>query len=161
MPQLDISTFLPQVFWLLITFSALYILMSRFALPRVGEILEERQNRLDIDLEQAEKYKVESEQLEVEYDKLTAEARAEAQAHLRAEKERLDAKLSEKQAELSAKTDARLAEAEGKITDAKFAAMGNLEVIATEACILIVAQLSGKKPASGNAKAAVKAEMGK
>ena len=160
MPQLDISTFLPQVFWLLIIFSALYILMARFALPRVGEILEERQNRLDIDLEQAEKYKVESEQLEVEYYKLTAEARAEAQAHLRAEKERVGAKLSEKQAEMSAKTDARFAEAEGKITDAKTAAMGNLEAIATEACISIVAQLSGKKPVAANAKKAVKAELG-
>lgn len=160
MPQLDISTFLPQVFWLLITFSALYILMARFALPRVGEILEERQNRLDGDLEQAEKYKADSEKLEADYDRLTAKARAEAQAHLRQERGRLGAKLDEKQAEMSARTDAKLAKAEANIIKAKATTMKDMEAIATGACVSIVAQLSGKKPASANAKAAVKAEIG-
>ncbi len=160
MPQLDISTFLPQVFWLLITFSALYYLMARFALPRVGEILEERQNRLDGDLEQAEKFKADSEALEADYDQLTAKARAEAQAHLREERGRLGVRLAEKQAEMTARTDSKLAEAEANIIKAKATAMEDLEAIATEACVSIVTQLSGKKPGSANAKAAVKAEIG-
>lgn len=160
MPQLDISTFLPQVIWLLITFSALYLVMARVALPRVGEVLEERQNRLDSDLEQAEKFKADSEKLEAEYEQLTAKARAEAQGYLREQRERLGARLGEKQAEMSARTDAKLAAAEDHILKVKTAAMKDLEVIATEVCVALVGQLSGQKMTAASAKAAVKTEIG-
>jgi F-type H+-transporting ATPase subunit b len=45
MPQLDFSTFSPQLIWLVITFLGLYLLMSRVALPRIGGVIEQRQSR--------------------------------------------------------------------------------------------------------------------
>ena len=42
MPQFDPSVFSPQLFWLVVTFIALYWLVSKVAVPRVGEVLDQR-----------------------------------------------------------------------------------------------------------------------
>lgn len=160
MPQLDSTTFLPQLFWLAVTFAVLYWVMARSALPRVSEVLEERQNRIDSDLEQAETYRRESERLEADYEKLTAEAKAKALAHLKEEREKVEAELAEKQGEFTKKLDARVAEAETSIAKARKQAMDGLEDIAAEACASIVVKFSGQTLAKTAAKKAVKSTLG-
>ncbi|MDA0676265.1 MAG: F0F1 ATP synthase subunit B', partial [Proteobacteria bacterium] len=54
MPQLATGDFVPQLVWLAITFIALYVVMWRVALPRIVDVLEERQRRIDDDLLMAE-----------------------------------------------------------------------------------------------------------
>ena len=48
-PPLDATTFVPQLIWLELTFGVLYVLMKRIALPRVGEMIEERSERIKRD----------------------------------------------------------------------------------------------------------------
>ena len=160
MPQLDFTTYLPQLFWLGITFAFLYFVMARKALPRVGEVLEERQNRIDGDLEQAETYRKESEKLEQAYEKLTAEARANALTHLRAERVKVQGLLAEKQASMTANLEGKLADAEAGILKAQKQAFTSLEEIAAEACALSVAEVSGAKLAKAEAKKAVQSQLG-
>ena len=52
-PQFDPSTFTPQLFWLAVTFGVLFFAMWRFALPRLSNIMEARQQRIDADLDKA------------------------------------------------------------------------------------------------------------
>ena len=52
-PPFDVHTFPSQLIWLAIAFAALYLLMSRIALPRIANILEERHDRIADDLEEA------------------------------------------------------------------------------------------------------------
>ena len=61
MPQLDVSTFPPQLIWLAITFIVLYLLMSKLGLPQVHAIIEARRQRLDDDLARAAEIKAEAE----------------------------------------------------------------------------------------------------
>jgi len=42
MPQLDFSTFGNQIFWLVVTLVAIYLILDRVALPRIAEVLAER-----------------------------------------------------------------------------------------------------------------------
>lgn len=160
MPQLDFDTFLPQLFWLAVTFIFLYLMLARKALPRVGEVLEERQNRIDSDLEQAETFRKESEDLELAYEKLSADARAKALAHLKAERENVQVILGEKQAAMTTSLDKRLGEAEGRIAKAKTQALKSVEDIATEACVSIVAKVSGMSLTKTAAKKAVQSTVG-
>ncbi len=160
MPQLDFTTYVPQLFWLAIIFAVLYVVMARRALPRITEVLEERQNRIDGDLEQAERYREESEGLEASYEKLIADARAKALYHLKAEREKVEGDLAERQAAMTADLEARLKAAEGKIMKAREKALLGVEDIAAEACTSIVAKLSGEALAKTTAKQAVKAAMG-
>ena len=69
MPQLDVSTFTPQLVWLAISFIALYLLMSRLALPRVDAIIEARRKRMDDDLARAAAIKAEAEAVIAAYQK--------------------------------------------------------------------------------------------
>lgn len=155
MPQLDFSTFSPQLVWLVITFGLLYFVMARFALPRVGEVLEERQNRIDGDLEKAEKLKSESQKLEADYEALVATAKAEATSHLKAEREKIEASIEEKRAQMASELEQKIADAEQRIANARTKAMKDVESIALEACTTIVSQLSGHKPTATVAKKAI------
>ena len=83
MPQLDISTFAPQLFWLAVIFVALYIVMKTVALPQVGRAIEARRQRREEDLARAARLKAEADAANEAYQKLLATARAEAQATLR------------------------------------------------------------------------------
>ncbi|MEE3165259.1 MAG: hypothetical protein VX241_01760 [Pseudomonadota bacterium] len=53
MPQLDFSTFVPQLFWLFLSLSILYLILSRVALPRISDVIEERKDIIAQDIDKA------------------------------------------------------------------------------------------------------------
>ena len=69
LPQLDLATYSSQVFWLVISFVVLYFLVAKLAMPRIAEVLEERQERIEDDLDKAETLKKEAYQVRIEYEK--------------------------------------------------------------------------------------------
>ncbi len=140
MPQLDFSTFPTQWIWLAITFVVLYILMSKVALPRVGQVLEERQNRIDDNLEMAGSLKAEAEAAAAAYDKSLAEARAKAQAVIKQTADQINDEAAKKSEELAAKLSADVKAAEAKITAAKKTAVAGLRDVAVE----VAKEIAGK-----------------
>tara|TARA_B100000242_G_scaffold104536_1_gene72232 strand:+ start:123 stop:602 length:480 start_codon:yes stop_codon:yes gene_type:complete len=60
MPQLDFSTFLPQIFWLFVSLTFLYIILSRYGLPRVSDVIEERKDIIAQDIDSAKKFSSET-----------------------------------------------------------------------------------------------------
>ncbi|GGL75607.1 F0F1 ATP synthase subunit B' [Wenxinia marina] len=110
MPQLDTAVFPNLIFWLVIALLAIYFLLSRIALPRIGAILAERAGTVTNDLAAAEDLKAKAKDAEAAYEKALADARAEAnriadetrarvQADLDAEMEKADARIAERTAE--------------------------------------------------------------
>ena len=79
-PPFDSTTFASQLLWLALTFIALYLLMSRLALPRIGAILETRRQRVEGDLAEAQRLKDQSDAAIAAHEKALAEARGRAQA---------------------------------------------------------------------------------
>ncbi len=57
MPQLEIGDFAPQIVWLVITFVSLYLISWKLILPRIGDVLDAREERITDDLEEADKLK--------------------------------------------------------------------------------------------------------
>jgi F-type H+-transporting ATPase subunit b len=155
MPQLDPSTFLPQLFWLAVSFIVLYALMRWLAMPRVAAALDARRRRLDGDLSRAAELKAQAAAALAAYEKALAEARAEAQATLRETGERLAAEAAERQHELAATLAEQIAAAERRIAGAKEAALGEVRGIAVDVARSVAEKLTGSTPDPGPVGAAV------
>ena len=159
MPQLDVSTFPTQLFWLLISFVLLYLLMARLGLPRVGHILTQRRGRIDGDLEKAGQMKAEAEAVIAAYERALAEARAQAQQTLKETTERLNAQSAERQRQVAEKLAGETAAAERRIEAAKTAALADLRNVAVDVARAAAAKLSGAEIDAGGATAAVDAVL--
>jgi F-type H+-transporting ATPase subunit b len=159
MPQLDLSTYAPQLFWLFVTFVVLYVLMKRLAVPQVGRAIEARRERLDSDLGRAGELKAEAETVLDAYQKTLSGARAEAQARLRETSERMAAEAAERQRQLAANLAQQIGEAEGRIAAAKDAALAEIRGIAVDVGRSVVEKLTGTVPDAARLSAAVDSRL--
>jgi len=147
-PPFDSHTFPSQLLWLAVTFIALYLLMSRVALPRIGSILEARRRHIDSDLADAQRLKGESDAAIAAHDKALGEARAHAQSLANERRQKAAAAAEARRKEAEAKLGSRIAEAEKAIAATRSAAMTNVRAIASEAAGAIVERLTGVTPTS-------------
>ena len=154
-PPFQKDTFASQLIWLALTFAALYLLMSRIALPRVGAIFETRRKHIDSHLTEAGRLKGESEEALARYEKSIAEARNRAQmvANEARQKQAAEAEASRK--EIEAKLNAHIAEAEKSIDARRSAAMGNVHTITADAATAILERLIGGGAEPAEVEAAV------
>ena len=142
---LDPGTFVPQLFWLALTFGLLYVLLKRLILPRVGAVIDERRQRIERDLEKAENLKVETEQALAGYERALGEARARASTIGKEMHDRLAAEIDKERAKLDAEIARKLADAEDRIAQSKTRAMAGVGEIAGDTAGAIVARLLGKE----------------
>ena len=153
MPQLDFSTFPNQIFWLVLTLIAIYLILSRVALPRIGAVLAERTGTITNDIAKAEELKQQAVEAEEAYNRALAEARAEAQriaAEARAEIQAdLDTAIAKADAEISAKA----AESEKAIAEIRAGALESVKVVAKDTAAEIVSAMGGKADAKAVAAA--------
>lgn len=155
-PPFDPAHFGGQLLWLAITFAALYLLMSRMALPRIGSILETRRTRIEGDLKEAERLRQETEKAAAAYEAALSEARKNAHAIAEETRAGIKADIDGRRADVEAQLSKRVAEAEGRIQADKNAALANVGDIAAETARAVVAKISGTVTAA-EAKAAVAA----
>ena len=159
MPQFDPAVWSPQLVWLAISFVILYLLMARVALPRVAQVVEEREFRINESLRKAEALKEQAEDAVAAYEKMMADARAKAQEQIRSVRERTAEEAAERNAELTERLSAHIAEAEARIAEAREEAVTNVRDIAVGVAQAAVERLIGKVDAR-TAAAAVDAVLG-
>jgi F-type H+-transporting ATPase subunit b len=147
-PPFNAETFASQLLWLALIFVALYLLMSRIALPRVGSILEARRQRIKDDLAEAQRFKDASDAAIAAHEKALAEARTRAQALANETRAKATAAADARRKEVDAKLHARITEAEKEIAGTRSAALANVRSIAGEAAAAIVERLTGIEPAT-------------
>jgi F-type H+-transporting ATPase subunit b len=78
-PQLEqIDTFFAQIFWLFVCFGVVFLFISKFAAPKLGGVIELRENTISSDINSAESFKNSAVQVNSEFEKRSAESKAEA-----------------------------------------------------------------------------------
>jgi F-type H+-transporting ATPase subunit b len=145
MPQLDFANPLTtsQVVWGAIIFIVLYILAARFALPKVGAVLEERAAHIARDLDAARQAKADADAAVAELTAATREAHATAQAEIAAALAAAKAAAAEQAAQLNARLEAEITAAEARIAEARKAALAVLGDVAAATAHEVVARLAG------------------
>ena len=154
-PPLDSGTFAPQLIWLALTFGLLYLLLKRVVLPRVGEVIDERSDRIKRDLAQAEKVRADTQQALANYEQALSEARAKAGAIAKATRDRMTAEIEVERAKVDAQIAAKLAEAENRIAETKSRALASVGDIASEVAGTIVTRLIGTEVTKDEVKRAL------
>jgi F-type H+-transporting ATPase subunit b len=158
-PPFQKDTFASQLVSLLIAFVALYLIVSRIALPRVGSVIDERQNTIEGDLADAQKLKDQSDGALKAYESELAAARSRAQAIGAETREKLNAASEAERKTLEQGLAVKLAEAEKTIASTRETAMGNVRGIAADAAAAIVRQLTGVSPDGKSVDSAVDASL--
>ena len=159
-PPLDANTFAPQLFWLVIAFVLLYALLSRLALPRIGQVIEERRERIDRDLSEADRLKTETDAALKTYEAAHAEARGKAQAIAKEMRDKLAGEAEQARHKVDAELNAKLAQTEKQIAETKARALAGVNQIAADTAGAIVAKLIGQEPTPDELKRAFSAPPG-
>lgn len=159
LPQLDVTSFSGQLFWLVISFVTLYLVISRVAVPKISGVLADRQARIKGDLDSAAGAKRASEAALANYEKALADARGRAM-------KLGDEMRAQVQADANAKNDAagkQLAadtqKAEARIAEMRAGAMTKLSSIAKDTAAEIVQKLTGESAPANDLDAAVSSAL--
>ena len=148
LPQLDFSTFDNQIFWLIVTLIAIYLILSRVALPRIASVLAERKGTITNDIAKAEELKQAALAAEEKYNKALADARAEAQEIVANTKAEIQADLDAAIVKADAEIAARAAESEKAIADIRAGAVESVGEVARDTAAELVTVLGGKADAA-------------
>jgi F-type H+-transporting ATPase subunit b len=155
MPQFDASTFASQIFWLAVTFVALYFVMARVVVPRIAEVLDMRRRRIEANLEKAAALKKDAQVALEAYEKAIGAAREQARGLIAETGQRLAETAARQEAE-TAKTLARqVAESEAGIARAVEAALAGVREAAAATAADVAFRLMGEQPDRAEAEKAV------
>lgn len=150
LPQMDVTTFPSQLFWLVITFAAMYWVTSRRILPRISEVLEKRRTKISHDLDQAESLQQEADKTRREYEKSLQEARQKASVYIAEAHDAINRQSQERNEKLNETLARQMREAETRITLTRNKAMQRLSPVAADISRDIVGKLLGKSPDLGS-----------
>ncbi|GGC95488.1 F0F1 ATP synthase subunit B' [Aquisalinus flavus] len=157
LPQMDVSTYPSQLFWLALTFGILYWLMDRVFLPKLGGIIEERRNRIADDYDKAAEFKREAGEAEEAYRKALADARAKAASIAAETRASLDEEIAGMQADMDETLNQQIAAAEARIAQMQTAAEAKVREAAIETTKAVVQVLIDEQPDDAAVKNAIEA----
>jgi len=147
MPQFDFAhVFVPQVVWLAIFFAVLYFGVVRFTLPKLGRVMQAREDRVSGDLDTAERAKADADRMQADYDAGVASAQEGARATLGVARASASKALEAKLAASNAAINARAEAADAELAAARTRALGTIEGVAADAAADIVEKLTGTRP---------------
>jgi F-type H+-transporting ATPase subunit b len=150
MPQLDPSIFPNLIFWLVVALVALYLILSRVALPRIGTVMGERNDAIANDIEQAAALKRRAEEAEAAYNAALAKARDEAHRIAADAKAQVGKELSGVIAKADAEIAAKAAESEKRIGEIRASAAESVGEVARDTTSALIEALL---PNAADAKA--------
>jgi F-type H+-transporting ATPase subunit b len=142
MPQLDFSTFLPQIFWLFISLSFLYIVLSRYALPRVSDVIEERKDIIAQDIDSAKNFSTEAELAIEELNMKLSEAKINSQSLMNDSLQETKESNEEKKAILLKEINDDIVAAEAKILEKKEESLSEISSVSEDIAVVMLENLS-------------------
>ena len=155
MPQLDPTYWASQAFWLILVFTILYISISKFYLPKIKDNLDNRENKIKEDLENANKFKEQSEAKVKEYAIILENAKKEVSKIHFESKNILDKDIQSKKEAMEKDIDKEILKAQREILDLKKNSISSIQSIAVSVVSSIIENISGDKLNESSIKATV------
>ena len=155
MPQLNPEFWISQIFWLTLTFSILYNILSKLILPKISSNLELRKSQIQENIEAAEKQRENSESKLKEYDQIVLKSKLEAKDILKSAREKVLKDINSKKEILDKQIDEEINNAEKEIEMLRKSASGKINKIAIETSSDLIKKLIGAEVNSSSISAIV------
>jgi len=165
MPQLDPTYWASQAFWLILIFTLLYLTLSKIFIPKIKESIDDRENKIKDDLDEAQKLKLIAEEKLKEYETTIENAKKEVLKVIFDSKKQLSSEIQSKKKGIEKEIEKELKNAEKEIEILKRDSLTNISIISEEMASKVVEQVSGEPLNQSSVKAAViettKKDLGK
>ena len=155
MPQLDPKYWASQAFWLIIIFTILYISIAKFYLPKIKNNLDDRENKIKDDIDDANKFKETSELKLKEYEKILNNAKREVTKIQVEVKNLLDKNIQSKKEEIEKEIENEISKAQKEISELKKNSLSDIQKISENITLNIIENISGDKLNESSIKATV------
>ena len=155
MPQLNPEFWISQIFWLILTFSTLFVILSKFILPKISKNIEFRKSQILENIEMAEKQKEESENKIKEYEAIILKSKGEARNYFNEARKKILQDIDKKKQQLENEIDEEVNNAEKEIKELKTSAPEKINKIAIETSADLIKQLIGEEVNNSNISAIV------
>ena len=143
LPQMDISTFASQIFWLALTFTLMYSVFRFKILPNLSGTIEERRKKIEGDLEAARDLKDEAQRVHDEYEAKLTEARQKSSTLYAHVEDKIKARQEKAMADFQDKSAKMIASTEAEIAAAQKAAMADMNSVAVEVSAIAAEHITG------------------
>ena len=141
MPQLEISTYLTQIFWVLLTFICFWLVIDRFIIPGIAETIDARKRKYDDYLLKAERVNKKALASLRRYEETLAAAKAEAASQIKKNEDELKNMIAEREEDINRQLKEKIAESETQLLKDKEAAMSKIEEISQAAAYAVIQKL--------------------
>ena len=155
MPQLDPEYWASQAFWLILVFSILYISIAKFYLPKIKKNLDDRENKIKEDLDEANKLKNLSEKKIKEYEVILENSKKEVTKILLESKNTLNKDIKNKKDSMEKEIENEISKAQKEILEMKKNSISSISNISQEIASNIIERMSGDKLNESSIKAVV------
>ena len=155
MPQLNPEFWISQIFWLILTFGIMYLVLSKFILPKISNNLEVRKSQILENIEAAEKQREDSEAKLKEYDEVILKSKSEAKTMFNQTREKALKDIMAKKEVLDQQIDDEINKAEKEIEALRVSAPDKINKIAIETSSELLEKLIGSGVNSSSISAIV------
>ncbi|KQT69636.1 MULTISPECIES: F0F1 ATP synthase subunit B [unclassified Aureimonas] len=156
-PPMDAQYFPSQLLWLAISFGLFYILLQKAILPRLGGIIENRRDRIALDISAAETMKADADLALAAYEQDLASARERSHKIAIEAREAAKVEADAERARVEGDLDAKLEAARVRIEEIKQSALADVGAIAEEAAQSILDAIAGIDVSQDEVAGAVRA----
>ena len=155
MPQLDPTYWASQAFWLILIFTALYLTLSNLFIPKIKDSIDNRENKIKDDLDEAQKLKNLAEQKLREYEQSIENAKKEVQKIIFDSKNKLNLEIQSKKKKFEQEIEIEIESAEKEIENLKKESLNSISTISEEIASRVIEQISGEPMNQSSVKAAI------
>ena len=155
MPQLDPTYWASQSFWLILIFITLYLALSNLFIPKIKNNIDNRENKIKNDLDEAQKLKNLAEKKFKEYELSIENAKKEVQKIIFESKNKLNLEIQSKKKKFEKEIEIEIERAEKEIEHLKKDSLVNISAISEEMASNVIEQISGEPMNQSSIKAAI------
>jgi len=156
MPQLNPEFFVSQLFWLVVTFSFLLVFLWRISLPRIGNVLDKRERKINEDLTAAKELQAEAEQIQDTIEKHLKQARADASEMIKSSSVSLQEKAQIELTKLDKDLDSKIDQSAKAIEKSKNESISLIQTQINEITKLTLSKLASFDVSDDEINSAIK-----